>query len=255
MPKVAPWDARMFGRSAALACAMVVLAVVITAATDEGGLRAGERLTRVLPLVPVCVALAATLALTGPLMRGEGRALEALGRSPLANAAGAAAGAALVGMLAAAWVLFDGDLAVRAFFPVVHAAEPYRFEAGTFSNLRGGWRVTMDGMIALLPAVDTVASGRGSLVTADLPPHARAAAALVTAIGSAAFALTMAVTPRGRTQWAAAALLATAAASAVCLQAAASARLPALVAAGPSSLLLAGAAWATYRVSERYTCS
>ncbi len=245
----------MVGRSAALACAMVVLAVVITAATDEGGLRLGERLARVLPLVPVCVALATALAMAGPSIRGEARALEALGRSPLACATGAAVGAAMVGLLAAVWVVLEGNLSVRAFFPMVHAVEPYRFEAGSFSNLRAGMRVTTDGMITLLPAIERATSEPHALAMEGLPPHARAAAALVTALGSVGFALTMAVAPRTRVRWATVPLLATAAVSAVCFQASASALLPALMAPGPPTLLLVGAAWTAYRASDRYTCS
>jgi len=233
---------------------MLGLAVVVTAATDEGGLAAAERVARAVPLVPVCVALSTAVALAGPVRRGEGRALAALGRSPFACAAGAAAGAALVGLAVAGWVLFGGEHAVRAFFPSVHAAGPYRFEDGAFSNLRAGWRVSADGVIALLPPqAPSPSPAQAPLAATGLPPLARASAALLTMIGSLAFALTVAVTfvaHRGRSV---VAIVAASAASAVCLQAAAAGRVPAIVAVVPSTALLLGAAWAILRASWQRT--
>jgi hypothetical protein len=223
---------------------MVLLAVLLTAATDEGGVRWDERVARVLPIVPICVALAAALTLAGPRRRVETFALEALGRSPLANAAGAAVGAGLVGLGLALLVLLDPGLSVHAFFPTLHASGPYVFDGGVFTNVTTGWRVSEDGTLSLPPAPGSIVAG----VTAGLPPHGRLAAALVIALGSAAFALTVAQLPRTRRTGSLALLLATAALTTLCLQAAATGRLPALATPVPSTMLLLGTAWAIVRV-------
>jgi hypothetical protein len=248
---VTPWDARAMGRSAALTCAILLLAVVLTAASDEGGVSWGERVARVVPLVPVCAALATGLALAGRDRRGEGRALEALGRTPFANGSAAALGAAAVGLLAAFAVLLDRELLVTPFFPTVHATGSYTYDAGVFTNVREGWRVMSDGSIALPSDADAEALAALVGDPSGLPLHARGCAALLTLLGSAAFALTVAVTPRGAAgpRWgpSVVALLATAAASAVCLQAAAAGRVPLAVVPVPSTLLLLAAVWGIVR--------
>jgi hypothetical protein len=67
-------------------------------------------------------------------------------------------------------------------------------------------------------------------------------------LGSAAFALTIAQLPRARRVGSLVALLATAALTTLCLQAAAAGRLSALVTPVPSTVLLLGTAWAIVRV-------
>jgi hypothetical protein len=229
-----------------LAVAMLVVAVLVTAATDEGGVAWGERVARVVPLAPVCVALAAALALAGPRRRMETRALEALGRSPFANACAAGAGAAVVGVLVALLLLVDAHVSVGAFFPTVRASGRYAFEAGAFSNLATGWRISPDGTLDLAPP--DVAQAAVADVARGLPAYARLAAALVTAVASLAFALVIAELPRTRRRRAVLSLLTTAALTTFCLQAAAAGRLPALVTPLPSTLLLLGTAWAIVRV-------
>jgi len=241
---ITPWDVREAGRSAAIASGMLVLAVVVTAFTDEGGVRWGERVARVLPLVPVCVAAAAAVVVAAPNRRGEVRALEALGRSPLGSAAGAAAGAAAVGLLTAAFLGIEGLIPVRAFFPTVHSGGPYVFDAGAFTNVATGWRVARDGTLALpvASAGPLVDLGKG------LPLHARLAAAFVTAIGSLAFALTVAEGTRRHPTLAWLSLLATAAATTVCLQGAASGRVPIFLTPVAPTVLLMVVAWAIVRL-------
>ncbi len=229
---------------------MLALAVAITAATDEGGLSWSERVARAVPVVPVCGALATALALGGRDRRGEGRALEALGRSAFANGVAAATGAAAVGLVIALIVLLDANVSVAPFFPTVHGPAPYVFEDGGFSNAATGWRVMQDGTL-VLPPPDALASARDALrahlEATGLPPHGRVAAALLTLLGSAGFALTVALVPRARHGTTALVLLGVAAASAFCLQAAAAGRIPLIVVLFPSTMLLLGAAWAIVR--------
>ncbi len=245
-----PWDRRVLSRSAALTCALLLLAVVLTAATDEGGLPWTERVSRVVPIVPLCSALATGLTLGGRDRRGEGRALEAIGRSPFANAFAAAAGAMAVGALAALAVLLHPSLHVSTFFPTVPAGGSFTYDAGAFTSSRG-WRILADGSIALPDA--TAASGALARETGGLPTHARAWAALLTLLGTAAFGLTMATMKRQLQRPALAwgppvvALVITAATSMVCLQAAAAGRVPVSVTPIPSTLLLLGAVWAIVR--------
>jgi hypothetical protein len=239
----------------ALTLAALVLALLMTSATDEGGLRWSERAGRVLPVVPVCVAFGAALALAGRDRRGEARALEALGRRPAANGAAAAAGAALVGALVAAVVAVDGRVSVAAFYPKVPDATSVAFDGDGFVSARGGFRVSRDGSISLdspvppstSPPPDTAPSVRRA-AAAGLA-GARAAAALLLLLGSAAFALTVVrgvTAPASRTA-SGGLLVATAAASTIALQAAAAGRVPALVTPLPSTVLLLVAAWVIVR--------
>jgi len=239
--RITPWDLRALVRSASLTCALLLLAVLVTAATDEGRVAWSERVARAVPLVPVCAALGVVLALAGAHRRGEERALEALGRTPFANACGAAVGAASVGAVVALLILLDRYVSITPFFPTVQASGTFVFDHGTFTSTQHGWRVMADGSLALAQAQAQSSS------TTDLPPYARESAAVVTLVGSAAFALTVAVVPRGHSMRTTLLLLVTAAASAVCLQAAASSRVSSLVAPIPSTLLLLVAAWGIVR--------
>lgn len=236
------WDRRRAIESLGYAVVLLGLAFLVTAATDEGGLAWTERVARVVPLAPLGVAVAVALTLAGPRRRVETRALEALGRSPFVNSAGAASGAALVGVVVALLVLVDGRVPVRGFFPSLRAASVYAFDEGGFTSLATGIHVALDGSLMLPPAptaaVDT---------TSGLPPHARLAACLVTGMASLAFALLIARLPRqGRTS-SLLVLVATGALTTFAFQAAAAGRLPALATPVPATVLLLGAAWAIVR--------
>jgi hypothetical protein len=222
-----------------------------------------ERVARAIPLVPACAALATGLHVRGGERRGERRALEALGRSPSSTRLAAALAAFGIGVVAALLVLVNTHVSLSAFFPTVHRSGGFTFERGTFASVRAGFRVMADGSIALAPALDTplTASAR-DLASADatgswLSP--RAAAALFVMVTSAAFVATLvgpALDPRGRPARrsplgvAIVLILVTAAASTLCLQAAAAGRIPPVAGAAPSALLLAFALVAIVR-SER----
>jgi hypothetical protein len=240
-----PWDRRALVASATLTAVVLALTVLVTAMTDEGGVPFPERVSRAVPLTPVAAALATALTLAGAKRRLEARALEALGRSPAASSLAPALGAFGVGALVGAVVLLDARVSLRAFFPLVESAGPYTFDAGGFTNVRAGWRVMTDGSIAL-PLAGAPLHLDAPLVASPEHVFLRPCAALVTALGSAAFVATVVATLalRARWGWTALALVETAAATLFCLQAAAAGRAPLVLAPAPSTLLLLGATWA-----------
>jgi hypothetical protein len=223
---------------------LLVLMVLATAATDEGGVSWPERLSRVLPLTPVSTAAATLLALVRERRRGEDKALQALGRAPAMNASGAALGALLVGLVVALVVAFDERVALAAFFPTVRSVGLYTFDGEGWDNARTGVHVGLDGSVALSQA---------SLASAalGLPAHARLVAALVVALGSASFGLLSAVVTKAHLRAALVVVTVTAASSALSLQAAAAGRAPALWALVPSVGLLAFAAWVMVQAPRR----
>src|SRR5258706_6393188 len=94
--RVTRWDANVLSRAAIVAMLALVLAWLVTAATDEGGVAWGERAGRTLPLTPFCAAIGAWGALAAVRSRGEALALEALGRPPAEVAMAPVAGGRLV---------------------------------------------------------------------------------------------------------------------------------------------------------------
>jgi hypothetical protein len=98
-----------------LAC---VLTIAVMVATDETSSTLATRLARLAAFLPALGALGASLALSHARERGELRALEALGVSPLRTRFGAALGAWLVGA-AAVGALAAPFTDVRSLFPAV----------------------------------------------------------------------------------------------------------------------------------------
>ena len=226
-------------RGGGLTCAIAAVAVVLTAATDEGGVAWGERVARVVPIIPVCAAVAAALALAGPRQRGEGRALEALGRSPFATAAAAAIGAGAMGALAAVLIVVEPRIPVGVFFPTAHTQAAFTYDRGVFTTAR--FRVLSDGSIDLAAATPD-----GGPLASGLAGQ-RGLAALVTAVGSAGFVLTVALIRRAVLLRAVGLLAVTAVASAACLQGVAAGRLPSAAVPVPSTLLFLAAVWVIVR--------
>jgi hypothetical protein len=239
------WDTRLVLRAAIVAFLSLVLAWMVTAVTDEGGVAWGERAGRALPLAPGCAALGAWAALAPALARGETRALEALGRSPARMAAGAVLGGAAVAIVAALALGAVRMVDVRGFYPTAAKASAWTWEGVAFVDRIHGVRVDPDGAPSrMLPG-----TAQPSLA---IPPGGRAAAALGMASAGLALPLLLAEgllarharaarrsgrffrpPPSGAT----AAFVATAF-SLILFQAAAVHRAPALLAAVPPALLL-----------------
>jgi hypothetical protein len=244
------WDAQVFGRAAGAAAATLVLAWLVTAATDEGGVPWGERAGRTLPLAPLCAALGVSAALSPARWRGETGALAALGRSRAQIAAGAVAGGAGVAVVAALLIGLVGRVDVTGFYPTATHASGWRWDGAGFVDAVRGLRVAADGVPRPVPI-------EGGVGAASLPVHARAAAAMTTALSGLALSMLLGHVLLARAPdrrfgrrdaWVAAWALAAVAASVVLFQSAAAHQLPALSAVVPALALL-GVALQRYRAS------
>jgi hypothetical protein len=243
---VTGWDVRVFVRAGAVALLALGLAWMLTAATDEGGLRWGERAGRTLPLAPVCAAIGVWGALAPVRSRGEARALEALGRTRAELAAAAVVGGAFVSFAAALTLAALPTVSVTGFYPTAPHAAAWRWEGGAFVDPLQRLRVTADGELV-----------RGAPLEGPLPepitiPAARPAAGLSTAIAGLATAMLLAhallssgarlsrrATLAASAWWPLGATGLCAAASIVLFQAAAVEKVPALAGMLPSVALLA----------------
>jgi hypothetical protein len=244
------WDALVFGRAVGAAAGTLLLAWLVTAVTDEGGVPWGERLGRTLPLAPLCAALGTAAALAPVRWRGESGALASLGRSRAEIAAAAVLGGTLVACAAAVLTALVGRVDVSGFYPTATHASAWRWNGAAFVDGVRGLRVAADGM----PARIDVEAGA---VLASLPPHARGSAALTTAVAGLALPMLLAHAmlasvhgvrlDRAGSRIAGAAALSIAA-SVFLFQAAAARQLPALLAVLPALALLGLAAW-RYRVA------
>jgi hypothetical protein len=179
---ITEWDRRVAWRALVTALIALALVVVVTIATDEGGLGWGVRAGRALPLSPVCAAIGAWIALAPAIARGEIRGLEALGRSPWHNARAAALGAALVPLAAALAVALSAKIDVSGFFPAVPREAGFSYEDGAFVDEPHEWRVEADGAPVHL-ALPRAGERFG------MPAHARPAAAIATAVAGVALPL------------------------------------------------------------------
>jgi hypothetical protein len=242
--RLTPWDARCAARACAIACAAIVIAWVVTAASDEGGVTWGERAGRALPFAPVCGALGAWLALAPGRARGEDVALAALGRSPWGRQAGAIAGGAGMALVCAIAIGVIGAVDVRGFFPRADVRLSWRVEGASFVSSDGAWSVAPSGEPSALDAEAALsAASRGRSSPASAPPRfGRAAAALATALAGIALPMLAARARRRNVLRLALAALACAVATALAFQSAAASRVPSLLAAVPPLLLLGTAA-------------
>ena len=246
--RVTRWDANVLSRAAMVAMLALVLAWLVTAATDEGGVAWGERAGRTLPLTPFCAAIGAWGALAAVRSRGEALAMEALGRSPDEIAMAAVAGGALVALVAAVAIGGVRSVDVAGFYPTATHRGGWHWEGGDFVDAVQGLRVGADG------APVRLALGTEWTRVTPIPRHGRAAAALATAFAGLALPMivgrALLARPDPTSSRAARERTATAMASAVAVacsvglfQAAAVQRLPAVAAAIPSAALLVFAAW------------
>src|SRR5215469_9631418 len=152
-----------------------MLAWLVTAATDEGGVSWGERAGRTLPLTPLCAAIGAWAALAPVRARGEWLALQSLGRTPLQVSGAAVGGAAAVALLAAAAMATVGAVSVAGFYPTATHADEWRWDgADGFVDAARGLRVGADGVPV------QVAPARSWSQSPAIPRHGRLSAALAT---------------------------------------------------------------------------
>jgi hypothetical protein len=243
---VTRWDMLVLLRAAAVALVALGIAWLVTAVTDEGGLSWGERAGRTLPVTPLCSAVGVWGALAPVRARGEGLALEALGRSPGQVALAAIAGGALVALVAALSVGTVRSVEVAGFFPTAAHANAWQWKDGGFVNASKGLRVAVDGAPTRLEGPREPSAGAMSI-----PSYGRAAAATTTALSGAALAMLVAQALLGfgdgalrRSRWSmAAAALTAIAANVVLFQAAALRLVPAMTGALPWLVVVGFAGW------------
>jgi hypothetical protein len=242
------WDVLLFARAVGMALVALGVGLLVTAATDEGGVSWLERVGRTLPLAPVCCALGVWVALAPTLVRGEALAVQALGRSPAQVGAGAVAGAAIVALAVAGAIGTTRTIDVTGFYPLITHPSVWRWQDGEFVNEQRGVRVEADGDVA---STDTAPpAGEKSPV----PAHGRAAAAAAMATSGLALPMLVAQTllstldseRQGRRpprRWlVAAACAAAVVGSVLSFQAAAARQVPAAMGSVPPLMLLAFAA-------------
>ncbi len=189
------WDARQVAGSSLFAALAFLLAWLVTAATDEGSVAWSVRAARTLPLAPACAALGTWLGQARAWARGEGRALAALGRSPLASSAPAVLGGAAIAWIAAVAMGFSGSVDIDGFYPLARSPDVYVAAGdGAFIDLVSGYRIEKDGAIVAPAATGNAPRG---VPPSRLPERARAAAASSTGLAGLALPLLVARGRRG----------------------------------------------------------
>jgi hypothetical protein len=238
--RITGWDARVGLRAALLALLALVVAWLVTASTDEGGVLWAVRVARTLPLAPACAAIGTWLALVRARARGETLALESVGRTPLANAGAAVTGGAFIAMLAAGAIALSDRVDVGGFYPTLPVFDEAQFTPSGFVDAARAVRIERDG--AMVP-VDTPAPETAAKGPDGIPTHGRAAAALATAVAGVALPLVIGQARRRSLGRVGLAVGATVVASIVLFHAAAAGRAPVFTATTPPFILLAVTAW------------
>ncbi len=158
------WEGSIARRTFSFALAAFALALLVTAASDEGGVSLAGRLARTLPAAPLLAAAATGLVAQRSRARGEWRALASLGVAPWPIARGAVVGATLFAVLAAA-LTFTLPGAAAAFFPRAPFAAHFAPQLGAggyaFVDPASGWTVLSDGALlrgASSSAVNAISS-------------------------------------------------------------------------------------------------
>jgi hypothetical protein len=229
------YDRRLGARAAGIAALALAVALIVIAATDEGG-PWSLRLGMLAALAPVAGALGTLGAARLAAARGEVRALAALGVTPGRAAAGAAVGGALVGVLGpVAASLGIGDLS--ALFPRPALARRWAVDGDGLRELSLGLRVGPHAAITI--------SAPGASPAGALPGSAAAFA--VAALAAAAVACPVWIAAGGPSWRRAAAFAAAVVAAIGAFQAVAAGRLPPVVLLAAPALLLIDAAIARYR--------
>lgn len=164
-----PWDRLYARRALVFALLAAIVALLLTAATDEGDVSLGLRVARTWPVLPVCAAVGTWAALASRRAQGERMALEALGQSPQRNAAGplmvGIALSVLAGLLLGACERID----LQGYYPPAPSATSWDFitDGDDFVDPARGLRVKQDGStIMQAPSGANPAKRAGARLTA-----------------------------------------------------------------------------------------
>jgi hypothetical protein len=132
-----PFDRNLALRSLGYTTLACVVAAGVTVLTDEPDASAAWRLARISAFLPALAALGSALSLSQARARGELRAIEALGVSPLRAGLGASVSAWLVGALGLI-LLLSRAADLRALFPTATATPAWvRVGAELWNPLHG----------------------------------------------------------------------------------------------------------------------
>jgi hypothetical protein len=229
-------DWRNAGRALGLAALVFAVALAISAASDEGGVRFATRLGRALPLAPICGAIAAWLTLASERAKIEALALESIGRAPAFNNAGAVFGGALFALAAASLVAFSSHIDVEAIFPSFSSAPKIEWNGDAFVDSSRGVSFAANGEIQTLP--DAIKNEKDHAPIATAPAHERGGASVALAFAAIAFPLLAAAAIRRVSAATVVAVAASAFLTFLAFDAVASSRAPASVLALPQAALL-----------------
>ncbi|MEO8797677.1 MAG: hypothetical protein ABI551_07325, partial [Polyangiaceae bacterium] len=224
----------------AIAALAFLVALFLSAASDEGGVAWATRLTRALPIGPFAGALGVWLTLSSRRAKVDALALEATGRSPKRNSLGAVVGgttfALLFALLLATWSRLD----VAAIFPAFSASPHVVWNGAAFVDTEHGLRFGEDGTVTAAPEVVAATHEEGPSA-----PRERMAASLALALAAVAFPLLAGALVRQVSARAVASVGIVALATLVAFDAVASGRAsPFVVVLPPAALSLF--AWAEY---------
>lgn len=232
--RLTPWD-RLVGRRTAVFFALVfALAVLVTAASDEGGVSLTVRAARTLPALPLAGAVAALLTLAPLRRRGDVRALGAAGLGPWRIVRSAVFACAAPHIVVAVFVVVSPRAEVSAFFPRAPTLDRAVPMGETFVDVRRGVTIHADGTLEQAPRAAGVPSD-----DAGTPRGGRAAIAVLLVLAGVALPLACVVARRKDALRLALAALAAVAATVLALHLAAAGRLHPLAAALPWAALLA----------------
>lgn len=173
-------------RSLAISALIFAVALGISAASDEGGVRFATRLARALPLAPLCGAIGVWLTSISERAKIEALALESIGRSPALNNAGAVFGGAFFALVASSLVAFSSHIDVEAIFPAFSSAPKIEWNGNEFVDSARGVSFAANGDIKTLSDAEKNPEAPTPIT---FPKHERAGAALALSLAAIAFPL------------------------------------------------------------------
>ncbi|MEO8874234.1 MAG: hypothetical protein ABI461_01500 [Polyangiaceae bacterium] len=228
-----PSDRKYATRAFGVAVLLFAIAFAISAASDEGGVHFGIRLARALPLAPLCAAISVFLTLGSARAKVDALTLEAIGRAPFFNNAGAVCGGAIFALAAAAVVGLSSKIDIEAIFPSFSSGPHIAWDGAGFIDSDRG--VSFDAQGDVTPNVARPANSEAPAAGA---PHQRGAASLSLCFAAIAFPLFAAAATRRISSYVLLAIAAAALFTFLAFDAVASGRAPAIVVAMPQAALL-----------------
>lgn len=158
------WDSLVAQRAFGATALLVVISIIVTAASDEGGVAWRERITRSVPAWPLACAGGVAIVIARARRRGETRALESLGATPRRIRRPATMGG-VFGVLAALGVAAAMAVPLGSLYPQPPADLGLEPEGDAFVSVAAGRRVEADGTV-----VDLDPKARGGTAPSGVEP-------------------------------------------------------------------------------------